>query len=76
MRHGAGAEGLAFQEARTVIHVIASALIHGLIYRLIWSFTRGMGEGRIAAIAFSVIGGLVVTHLLFRRRRNRNRRRW
>lgn len=56
-------------------HMIVSALIHGLIYRLIWSATRGMGEGRIVAIAFSVIGGIAITHLLFRRRR-RNRRRW
>ena len=75
MRHGAGAEGLAFQEARTVIHVIASALIHGLIYRLIWSFTRGMGEGHIFVLALAVIGAIAVTHLLFHRRR-RNRRRW
>ena len=58
-------------------HMIVSAIVHGLIYRLIWSYTRGMGEGRIVAIAFSVIGGIAITHLLFhRRRRNRNRRRW
>ena len=56
-------------------HMIVSAIVHGLIYRLIWSYTRGMGEGRIVAIAFSVIGGIAITHLLFRRRR-RNRRRW
>lgn len=58
-------------------HMIVSAIVHGLIYRLIWSATRGMGEGRIVAIAFSVIGAIAITHLLFhRRRRNRNRRRW
>lgn len=56
-------------------HMILSALVHGLIYRLIWSYTRGMGEGHIFALAVAIIGGLVVTHLLFRRRR-RNRRRW
>ena len=60
-----------------MIHMILSAIVHGLIYRLIWSATRGMGEGRIVAIAFSVIGAIAITHLLFhRRRRNRNRRRW
>ncbi len=57
-------------------HMIVSAIVRGLIYRLIWSATRGMGEGHIFALAFSVIGALLITHLLFRRRRNRNRRRW
>lgn len=60
-----------------MIHMIISAIVHGLIYRLIWSATRDMGEGRIVAIAFSVIGALLITHLLFqRRRRGRHRRRW
>lgn len=58
-------------------HMILSALVHGLIYRLIWSFTRGMGLGHIAALALAVIGAIAITRLLFhRRRRNRNRRRW
>ena len=56
--------------------MIVSAIVHGLIYRLIWSMTRGMGLGHIATIAIAVIGGsLVITHALFHRRR-RNRRRW
>ncbi len=60
-----------------MIHMILSAIVHGLIYRLIWSATRGMGEGHIFALALAVIGALLITHLLFhRRRRNRNRRRW
>ncbi len=58
------------------MHMIISAIVHGLIYRLIWSFTRGMGLGQIVGLAAAVIGGLVVTHLLFHRRRRRRNRRW
>ncbi|MHB1773557.1 MAG: hypothetical protein ACYCST_17815 [Acidimicrobiales bacterium] len=58
-------------------HMIVSALVHGLIYRLIWSFTRGMGLGHIAVLTAAVIGALLITRLLFhRRRRYRNRCRW
>ena len=57
--------------------MIVSALVHGLIYRLIWSATRGIGTGHIVALALAAIGALLITHLLFhRRRRNRNSRRW
>jgi hypothetical protein len=59
------------------MHMIVSAIVHGLIYRLLWSATRGMGLGHLIALAAAVIGAIVITHALFhRRRRNRNRRRW
>lgn len=60
-----------------MLHMIVSALVHGLIYRVLWSATHGMGTGHLIALAVAVIGALLITHLLFhRRRRNRNRRRW
>lgn len=59
-----------------MIHMLLSAVIHGLIYRVIWSFTRGMGTGHLIALAVAVIGALLITHRLFHRRRRRRNRRW
>ena len=55
-------------------HMILHAIVHGLIYRALWSLTRGMHSGSIVALAVVGIGAIAFFHFLFRRKRHR--RRW
>jgi hypothetical protein len=56
-------------------HMIISAIVHGLIYRLIWSITRGMGIGGIFAFAIVGIGGMWAARAVMGGRRRNSRRR-
>ena len=47
-------------------HMILSAIIHGLIYRLIWAVEKGTGLHGAVAYAVVIIGGLLIGHFVMR----------
>ena len=59
-----------------MFHMIESALIHGLSYRVLWQAMRGLGMHGVLAFAVVGIAGMAIAHFLFRRLFRWRRRRW
>lgn len=57
-----------------MIHMIESALIHGLIYRLLWGLFRSLGLGASVLLTLAAIMAMALLHRLLRPRWWR--RRW
>jgi hypothetical protein len=61
-----------------MFHMIESALIHGLIYRVLWAAMRSLGLHGVIVWAIVGILSLALAHFMLRRLfyRPRWRRRW
>ena len=57
-------------------HMIESSLIHGLIYRALWTCMRGLGLHGVLAWAVIGVIGVAIAHVVTRRIFGRRRRHW
>lgn len=49
-------------------HMVVSALVHGVIYRVIWQAMRGLGLPASVAVAITVVAAAWLGGRLLRRR--------